>query len=103
MGVARAISSLARQGLPGKFHARQTLLDQRADIAMVAALGRGHHVTVVLAKGQQRFLVAQPFQQSQAQGFARTFVLPGRILHAAIVERLRLVAILAGSWLLPPC
>ncbi|MNC48422.1 hypothetical protein D3C75_975350 [compost metagenome] len=64
---------------------------------MVAALRRGQHITVVFAEGQQRFLVAQPFKQGQAQGFARTFVLPCRILYAAVVEGLRLVAVVVGN------
>jgi hypothetical protein len=42
-------------------------------------------------------LIAQAFQQGQAQGLARTFVLPGGVFHAAVVERLRLVVVTGGD------
>src|SRR5471032_542027 len=90
-------SGFAGQWLCGKLHTRQPVLDQRTNIAVVTALRRGQYRTVVLAKRQQRLLVTQAFQQRQAQGLARTFVLPGGVFHAAIGKGLWLVVVTGGN------
>ncbi len=63
----------------------------------VSAFGGGQYRAVVFAEGQQGLFVAQAFQQGQAQGLARTFVLPGGVFHAAVVEGLGLVVIAGGD------
>ena len=83
----------AGQRLLSELHAGQTVGHQRADIAVVAALRRGNNRAVMLAESQQGFFIAQTFEQRQTQGFARAFVLPGRVFHAAIVEGLRLIVV----------
>ena len=74
-------------------HPGQAVGDQRADVAVVGAFWRGQYRAVVLAERQQRFFIAQAFEQGQAQGLARTFVLAGGVFHTAIVEGLWLVVI----------
>ncbi len=69
-------------------HTGQPMGHQRADIAVIAAFGRAQHRTVMFAERQERFFIAQAFEQRQAQGLARAFVLPGGILHATVAEGL---------------
>src|SRR5471030_942315 len=64
---------------------------------MVTALRCRHHRAVVFAKRQQRFFIAQAFQQRQTEGLARAFVLPGSVFHAAIAEGLRLIVVVGGN------
>src|SRR5689334_17281828 len=71
--------------------------NQRADVTVIAAFRCGDNRTVMLAESQQGFFIAQAFEQRQAQGLARTFVLPGRVFHASVVEGLRLIVVTGGD------
>lgn len=70
---------------------------QCANVAVVAALRRGQHAAVVLAEGAQRFFLAEAFQQCQAQGLARAFVLSGGVFHGAVTEGAGLVVVVLGD------
>lgn len=60
---------------------------------MVRAVRSRHHRAIVLAESQQRFFIAQAFQQGQTQCFARALILPGRVLYTTIGEGLWLVIV----------
>src|SRR3546814_18712885 len=70
---------------------------QRPDIAVVAALWRGQYRPVMFAKRQQRFFIAQAFEQRQAQGFESAFVLSGGFVDVTVLESLRLVVVATGN------
>lgn len=65
--------------------------------ALQCASYRQKNRMVVLAEGQQGFLEAEAFEDGEAQGLAGTFVLPGRVAHAAVVEGARRVAVVLGD------
>ena len=66
---------------------------QGADVAVITVVWGGQHTAVMLAKAAQGFFQAEIFQERQAEGFARAFVLPGGVMHVAIAKGAGLVLV----------